>query len=64
MAEVKKKGRAAADRKSFSVHPLLMLLSVLVLAALLTYLLDSGAFQRNGQQIVPGSYQPVPKSQD
>lgn len=64
MAEAKRKGQVAADKKSFSVHPLLMLLSVLVLAALLTYLLDSGTFQRNGQQIVPGSYQPVPKSQD
>ncbi|WP_190238497.1 YfcC family protein [Marilutibacter maris] len=63
-AEGQAAGRDAKGRKSFDVHPLLMLLSVLLAAALLTYLLDSGTFQREGPQIVPGSYQPVPKAMD
>ncbi len=42
-------------------HPLVVLLIILVLAGALTYLFDSGSYQRENGLVVPGSYQTIPK---
>lgn len=56
--------QAPPGKKSFNVHPVLMLLSMLLLAAALTYILDSGSFEREGQRVVPHSFQTIEKSRD
>lgn len=54
--------RKASHRRVIDVHPVLMLLSVLVLCAVLTYVLDAGAFQRIDGRVVPGTYAVIEKS--
>lgn len=51
-------------RRAFDVHPVLMLLSVLLLCAVLTWVLDSGAYQRVDGKVVPGTYAVIGKSVD
>lgn len=55
---------AQRPRRKIDVHPVLMLVSVLLLCAVLTYVLDSGAFQRVDGRVVPGTYSLIPKSFD
>jgi uncharacterized ion transporter superfamily protein YfcC len=55
---------AGRPRRAIDVHPVLMLLSVLLLCAVLTYVLDSGTFQRVDGRVVPGTYMVVEKSRD
>lgn len=43
---------------------MLMLLGVLLLCAVLTWVLDSGAYQRTGDQVIPGTYATINKVLD
>ncbi|MDI1363316.1 MAG: YfcC family protein [bacterium] len=52
-------GQARPD--GFRLHPTLVMLVVILLAALATHLLPAGKFQRHGKLVVPGSYAVVPK---
>lgn len=51
-------------KRAIDLHPVLMLLTVLVLAAGLTYVLDSGTFQRVDGRVVPGTFATIGKSLD
>ncbi|QBJ63640.1 YfcC family protein [Pseudoalteromonas sp. DL-6] len=42
-------------------HPLVILLFILLLAGSLTYLFESGSYQREDGLVIPGSYQTIPK---
>ncbi len=55
---------AGAKRPAIDVHPVLMLLSVLLLCAVLTYVLDAGTFQRIDGRVIPGTYAVIEKSSD
>ncbi|MBY6063650.1 YfcC family protein [Pseudidiomarina sediminum] len=44
-----------------TTNPLVVLFSILLLAGLLTYLVDSGSYQRDGKLVVPGSYSTIEK---
>lgn len=44
-----------------SMNPVIILLFVVLAAVVMTYFLDSGAFERNGKLIVPGTYQVLEK---
>lgn len=44
-----------------SLHPILIVLSILLTAAVLTHVLSAGSFRRVGADVVPGTYQPIPK---
>lgn len=57
-------GRTGGRRRALDVHPLLMLLSVLVLCAILTHVLDAGSFQRVDGRVIPGTYAMIEKSSD
>lgn len=43
------------------LHPIIIMLAILLLAMLLTWVLDSGTYQREGRIVVPGSYQMLAK---
>ncbi|MDH5619941.1 MAG: AbgT family transporter [Gammaproteobacteria bacterium] len=43
------------------VNPIVIMIGILLLATGLTYIVDSGAFERDGRLVVPGSYQPLEK---
>lgn len=47
--------------RSKSLHPILIVLSILLIAAVLTHFLPAGSFRRVGADVVPGTYQPIPK---
>lgn len=46
---------------SRSLHPILIVLSILLVAAILTHFLPAGRFERVGPNVVPGTYQTIPK---
>lgn len=50
-----------ANSLSKHTNPIIVLLGILVLAALLTYLVDSGSYQRDGRLVVPDSYNVIEK---
>ena len=52
---------SGADATHRSAHPIIVLLSILGLATVLTYVIDSGAYERNGRLVVPGSYEMIEK---
>lgn len=43
------------------MNPIVIMIGILLLATGLTYVVDSGAFERNGRLVVPGSFQPLEK---
>lgn len=47
--------------KGSGSHPLVVLLFILLLAGALTYLFESGSYQREDGLVIPGSYQTIPK---
>ena len=49
------------NTKAAPRNPIVVLLLILLLAAALTYLLDSGSYQRENGLVVPGSYQTINK---
>ena len=50
----------AANNKKHQ-HPIIIMLGILLLAMILTWVLDSGSYQREGKLVVPGSYQTLEK---
>ncbi|MBO9707295.1 MAG: YfcC family protein [Caulobacter sp.] len=50
-----------ARPEGMRLHPTLVMVWVLLLAALLTHLIPAGQFQRHGKLVVPGSYHAVEK---
>lgn len=51
----------APVKKRRTTSPVVILLGILFLATVLTYLIDSGAYQREGRLVIPGSYEEVAK---
>jgi len=51
----------ATARENRHTSPVIVLLGILLLATALTYLVDSGAYQREGRLVVPDSYQTLEK---
>jgi uncharacterized ion transporter superfamily protein YfcC len=43
------------------LHPVLIALAVMLAAALLTHIIPAGKFQRDGNHVIPGTYQVIPK---
>lgn len=43
-------------------NPALMMLAIALIAAVLTYVLPSGEYRRNGKPVVPGTYQVLEKN--
>ncbi|WP_417460047.1 YfcC family protein [Kordiimonas sp.] len=50
-----------AEARSNTTNPIVILLGILVLAMVLTYVIDSGAFERQGNLVVPGSFEVIEK---
>ncbi|WP_417451920.1 YfcC family protein [Kordiimonas sp.] len=50
-----------AEARSKTTNPIVILLGILLLAMALTYVIDSGAFEREGKLVVPGSFEVMPK---
>ena len=50
----------AVGRKG-TTNPIVILLGILVFAMVLTFVLDSGAFDRQGKLVIPGSYEVIEK---
>ncbi|HWX02101.1 YfcC family protein [Collimonas sp.] len=46
------------------LHPVAMMLLIMLVAVGLTYILDSGQFQRQAKLVVPGTYQLIAKQRD
>ncbi len=44
------------------VSPIIIMFGILLFATALTYMVDSGQFDRNGRLVIPGSYQTIDKS--
>ncbi|HWW05828.1 YfcC family protein [Collimonas sp.] len=53
-----------AHGKSRMLHPVAMMLLIMLVAIGLTYLLDSGQFQRHAKLVIPGTYQLIAKERD
>ncbi|AMO98021.1 putative c4-dicarboxylate anaerobic carrier [Collimonas arenae] len=53
-----------AHGKSRMLHPVAMMLLIMLVAVGLTYVLDSGEFQRQAKLVVPGTYQLIAKERD
>ena len=49
-------------RAGKGISPIVVLLGILLLATALTYLADSGSYEREGKLVVPGTYQTLEKS--
>ena len=43
------------------VNPIVVMLGILLLATALTYMVDSGSYERDGRLVIPGSYQLIEK---
>ena len=43
------------------LHPVLIALAVMLVAALLTHFIPAGKFQRDGRHVIPDTYQVIPK---
>ena len=53
-----------AHGKSRMLHPVAMMLLIMLVAIGLTYILDSGQFQRHAKLVIPGTYQLIAKERD
>lgn len=53
-----------AHGKSRMLHPVAMMLLIMLVAIGLTYVLDSGQFQRHAKLVIPGTYQLIAKERD
>lgn len=53
--------RSASDKESKGTSPVIVLLGILLLATALTYLVESGRYERDGRLVVPGTYQVLEK---
>jgi uncharacterized ion transporter superfamily protein YfcC len=52
---------SAAPKIAQHVNPIVIMIGILLLATGLTYIVDSGAFERDGRLVVPGSFQSLEK---
>lgn len=50
------------QRENRHVNPIVVMIGILFLATALTYLVDSGKFDRDGKLVVPGTYQALEKN--
>lgn len=48
-------------RNGDSIHPIVILGAIVVLATFLTYFVPSGTFERDGRSVVPGTYETLDK---
>ncbi|KAF1070316.1 MAG: hypothetical protein GAK45_00823 [Pseudomonas citronellolis] len=55
-------GVASTPKRSKRLNPTLILLSIVFIALALTYIVDSGRFERNKAAVIPGSFQTLEKS--
>jgi len=57
-------GNAGEERKPHGkmLHPIVMMICVLIAALAMTWLVNSGRFERHGKLVVPGTYHVVPKA--
>ncbi len=53
---------AKAHARTKTTNPIVILLGILFLAMLLTFVIDSGAFERDGTLVVPGSFEVIEKN--
>jgi uncharacterized ion transporter superfamily protein YfcC len=53
--------RGASDKESKGTSPVIVLLGILLLATALTYLVESGRYERDGRLVVPGTYEVLEK---
>ena len=51
----------ASGKESRGTSPVIVLLGILLLATALTYLVESGRYERDGRLVVPGTYQVLEK---
>ncbi|MDP4536643.1 YfcC family protein [Alkalimonas collagenimarina] len=54
--------KVLANHEHKGNNPIIILLGILLFAAALTYLVDAGEFARDGNLVVPGSFQKIEKS--
>lgn len=52
---------AEAPISKATFNPALMMLAIALIAAVLTYILPSGEYQRNGKMVVPSTYRVLEK---
>lgn len=52
---------SAGQRESKGTSPVVVLLGILLLATILTYLVESGSYEREGRLVVPGTFQVLDK---
>jgi len=52
---------AKAEGRAKTTNPIVILLGILFFAMILTFVVDSGAFERQGNLVVPGSYAVIEK---
>jgi len=43
------------------INPIIVLLGILLLAMVMTHLVDSGSYERNGKLVIPGTYETIEK---
>jgi len=61
LADVSASSEAAPVRKGDSIHPIVILGAIVVLATILTYMIPSGSFEREGRSVIPGTYETLDK---
>lgn len=60
----KNKNTAGNVSRAGTLHPVAMMIWAMIAALCMTYFIDSGRFERESGQVVPGTYQAVPKSRN
>ncbi len=56
-------GANARTKRGDAIHPLVLLLAILAVVTLLTYVVPSGSYAREGRLVVPGSFEVLDKAQ-
>lgn len=50
-----------SQNKTPTLNPIIILLSILLLTTMMSYIIDSGSYQRNGKEVIPNTYTEVTK---
>ena len=61
LADVSASSEDAPVRKGDSIHPIVILGAIVVLATILTYFIPSGSYEREGRSVIPGTYETLEK---
>lgn len=61
LPDISASSEQAPVQKGDSIHPIVILGAIVVLATILTYLVPSGSFEREGRSVVPGTYETLEK---